>query len=204
MRLLFADVTRLSAQVAALLAQVAELKSRINKNSQNSSKPPSSDGIAKKKKTRSLRGKSNKKQGGQIGHKGTTLKLSETPTHVIRHPLPTHCHRCGDALPPDDAQVSERRQVIEAPVTPCEVIEHHALAQHCQCGQWHASLSRSRHRAETVQYGPNLRALGVHLNQGQLLPFARAARLIQDLYRISVTPGTLMAWVGAVSNFIPS
>ena len=49
-RFLFAEVTRLSAQVTALLAEVAELKARVNKNSQNSSKPPSSDGLAKKKK----------------------------------------------------------------------------------------------------------------------------------------------------------
>jgi transposase len=103
-RFLFAEVTRLSAQVTALLAEVAELKARINKNSQNSSKPPSSDGLAKKKKTRSLRGKSNKKQGGQIGRKGTALKLSENPTKVIRYPLSMHCHGYGDVLSPDGAR----------------------------------------------------------------------------------------------------
>ncbi|WP_089159943.1 IS66 family transposase [Caballeronia sordidicola] len=42
----------------------------------------------------------------------------------------------------------------------------------------------------------NLRALGVHLTQGQLLPFARAAQLIEDLHGIAVSPGTLVSWVG--------
>lgn len=48
---------------------------------------------------------------------------------------------------------------------------------------------------EAVQYGPNVRALGVHLTQGQMLPFARAAELIGDLYGLTVSPGALMAWV---------
>lgn len=47
-----------------------------------------------------------------------------------------------------------------------------------------------------MQYGPNLRALGVHLTQGQLLSMVRAAQLIFDLYGITVSPGTLMSWVG--------
>ena len=46
-----------------------------------------------------------------------------------------------------------------------------------------------------MQYGPNVRALGGHLTQGQLLPFARAAQLINDLYGIAISPGTLLAWV---------
>lgn len=49
---------------------------------------------------------------------------------------------------------------------------------------------------EVVQYGPNLRTLGEHLTQGQLLPFARACELIGDLYGITISPGTLVTWVG--------
>ncbi|PIL37768.1 hypothetical protein CR103_21805, partial [Massilia psychrophila] len=49
---------------------------------------------------------------------------------------------------------------------------------------------------EVAQYGPNVRALGVHLTQGQMLPFARAAELIHDIYGLSVSPGALLAWVG--------
>ena len=60
------------ALILMLLARLEVLESLVRKDSHNSSKPPSSDGLAKK--TRSLRGASDKKVGGQIGHEGTTLK----------------------------------------------------------------------------------------------------------------------------------
>jgi transposase len=44
-----------------------------------------------------------------------------------------------------------------------------------------------------------VRALGVHLTQGQMLPYARAAELISDLYGLPVSPATLLAWVGEAS-----
>src|SRR5215469_1386623 len=65
-------------QIAALLVRVQELEARLAKDSHNSSKPPSNDGL--KRKTKSLRAKSGKKPGGQLGHRGETLRLVATPT----------------------------------------------------------------------------------------------------------------------------
>ena len=64
-----------AAQIEMLLARIAELERRLALNSSNSSKPPSSDGLRKASKNRSLRETDNKKFGGQIGHKGDTLTL---------------------------------------------------------------------------------------------------------------------------------
>src|SRR5260221_12879545 len=61
------------AQNALLLERVQELEARLAKDSHNSSKPPSSDGLARK--TKSLRRRSGKKPGGQLGHRGETLRL---------------------------------------------------------------------------------------------------------------------------------
>ena len=84
-RFLFAEVKRQSAQIELLSAEVIALKAQLSKNSHNSSKPPSSDGLSKK--TRSLRDASGKKPGGQIGHQGSTLKRVATPTQIISHQM---------------------------------------------------------------------------------------------------------------------
>lgn len=181
------------ALILSLFARLEALESLVRKDSHNSSKPPSSDGLWKK--TRSLREVTGKKPGGQPGHKGTTLKQVSQPTQIITHSLPKQCDRCQQPLVQEDARIAERRQVIEVPKTTYDVIEYRTLSLLCQCGQQHASVFPMGVN-EAVQYGPNLRALGVHLTQGQLLPFARACELIGDLYGITISPGTLVTWVG--------
>ena len=55
-----------------------------------------------------------------------------------------------------------------------------------------------------MQYGPNVRARAVHLKQGQMLPYARAAELIGDVYGLAISPGTLVAWVGEARTALHS
>lgn len=189
-------IIALFEQVDALLTRVEMLETQVCKNSRNSSKPPSSDGLAKK--TRSLRESSGKAPGGQAGHKGTTLKRVAQATQTIDHPLPWQCDHCHGALPLADAEVAECRQVLDVPAAAFDVIEHRTLAVVCRCGQSHVSAFPAG-VTEPVQYGPNVKALGVHLTQGQMLPYARAAELIQDIHGLCVSPGTLVSWVGEAS-----
>lgn len=175
----------------ALWQRVETLEARVRKNSGNSSKPPSSDGLGKK--TNSLRESSGKKPGGQAGRKGTTLRQTE-PTATVTHPLPEHCDLCHAALPLELATRWERRQVVDVPVTRFDVIEHRTVQLTCRCGRRHTSAFPAGVDSP-VQYGPNVKALGVHLTQGQMLPYARAAQLIADLYGLTVSPATLVAWV---------
>jgi transposase len=184
------------ALILMLLARLEVFESLVPKDSHNSSKPPSSDGLAKKtKKTSSLREASGKKVGGQIGHEGTTLKKVAEATEIVRHPLPARCDQCNEPLPLENACVSETRQVFDIPATAYDVIEHRTLKVVCRCGQTHESAFPAE-VTEAVQYGPNVRALGVHLTQGQMLPFARASEMLQDLFGLPVSPGTLVSWVG--------
>ena len=184
--------------IDALFARLDAVEAKLGMNSENSSKPPSSDGLAKKQKTTSLRGKSDKTVGGQPGHKGSTLKRVAEPTSTQDHPTPSHCNRCHSALAFEEAHVLERRQVFDVPTMCFEVVEHRVYTVLCTCGQRHDSVFPSA-VSDLAQYGPNVRALGVHLTQGQMLPYARAAELIREMTGLSVSPATVLAWVGQAS-----
>ena len=100
-------------QIDFLTARVKELEERLDKDSHNSHKPPSSDGYSKKPV--SLRPHTGRKSGGQRGHEGSTLALSATPDTVVFH-TSLACGRCGTALDPASAQeTGQRRQVLDLP-----------------------------------------------------------------------------------------
>jgi transposase len=86
-----AVIEELRADNVALRSEVADLKHRLGLNSRNSSKPPSSDGLAKPA-LKSLRGKTTRSAGGQKGHPGSTLAQVVTPDEVAGHEpwLPHH------------------------------------------------------------------------------------------------------------------
>ncbi|WP_338849830.1 IS66 family transposase [Massilia sp. W12] len=184
------------ALILTLFARLEALENRVPKTSQNSSKPPSSDGL--QKKTRSLREASGKAAGGQAGHIGSKLERMTQVTETVRSPLPQYCTRCQQSLAHEQAQLLDSRQVIDIPLLPLQVTEYQKMAVRCQCGQVHTGEYPSG-VTENVQYGPNIRALGVHLTQGQMLPYSRAAQLITDLYGLKVSPGSLYAWVEQAS-----
>lgn len=85
------QISELSTQVNRLNVRVTELEAQLNKNSSNSSKPPSSDGL--KKKPKNNRKKSGKPTGGQPGHEGKTLEKVKNPDEVVDI-KPEHCE-CG-------------------------------------------------------------------------------------------------------------
>src|ERR1700686_5568084 len=88
-------IASLRAEITALRAEVADLRRRLNLDSSNSSKPPSSDGLKKKPRIAgSLRGRSGKAAGGQKGHQGGTLRQGAAPDHVVWRGGGAWCH-CG-------------------------------------------------------------------------------------------------------------
>ena len=180
-------------EVRQLKARVAELEARLSKDSHNSHKPPSSDGL---QKTRSLRVASGKPPGGQAGHKGSGLKRVSVPDAVIEHRLPEHC-ACGARLA--TTRACERRQVFDIPVARFEVTEHRTWQARCRCGREHHSAFPAG-VGQLAQYGPNVKALAVHLTQGQLLPLLRTAQLIEQLFGLPVSAATVHAWIGEAAQ----
>ena len=90
------------------------LQDQVAKDSRNSSKPPSSDGL-QKPRTRSLRRNEGRKPGGQPGHEGQTLQMVEAPTHVASHGV-NQCPHCQCDLSTIAPLEHGRRQVFDIPV----------------------------------------------------------------------------------------
>ncbi|MBF6591833.1 MAG: IS66 family transposase [Ktedonobacterales bacterium] len=184
------------ATISRLEARIRELEARLAKDSQNSSKPPSSDGL--QRRPRPSRPASRKRTGGQRGHAGHTLALVEVPDVVVRH-APARCAQCQTPLEGLAGLIVERRQVHDLPVRCLEVTEHQVEQVRCPaCGTGTRGAFPEEARAP-VQYGPRLRAVAVYLNQYQLVPEERTGEALADLFEAAVSDGTIAAWVGQAS-----
>ena len=187
-RLLWSMLQSQAKQIAALQAQVADLQSKRNKNSRNSSKPPSSDGL-NKPAPKSLRVAGQNPTGGQNGHPGSTLGKATQPDKIVIHDVPDHCQACNCELP--FAYLSETRQVFDLPAVKYEVTEHHAMQSICSCGHVHTGKFPGGVNA-AVQYGPRAQAAMVHLNQNHAVSVQRTAALMKDFFDLPVSQATVV------------
>lgn len=184
------------ALITQLVERVQALEAQLAQDSHNSSKPPSSDEFVRSPKKRSLRKVSGKKPGGQPDHEGHSLHQVAQPDHFTNHFAPT-CQGCKVDLAQVAASAEyEARQVFELPVAlRLEVTEHRAYTTVCPHCQHRSKAAFPSHVTNWVQYGPGFRALGVYLVQYQLLPYARACELLNQIYSETLSPGTLAGLV---------
>src|SRR3978361_983637 len=191
----------LSKENGALRQRVAVLRRRLAKNSSNSSKPPSSDGLKKPPRVlKSLRGRSGKASGGQVGHKGDTLRPMDKPDRIECHAA-TACRHCEACLTAAMVMGVERRQVFDLPQPRLEVTEDRAsvyLGHHCS-GVTKAAFPDAV--TAHVQYGPRLRAAAVYLNVQQLIPEDRVCEAVADLFAAaSLCPASVVAWTAKAAE----
>ncbi len=173
--------------------RIKELERRLGLNSENSGKPPSSDGHGKKSRQNNLREKSGKKSGSQQGHAGTNLKQVANPTSTV-DPVPPACAACGEALGIDQSTGHQKRQVFDIPKPqPVEVTEHRAHRCRCShCGTQTVGAFPDHVTAGT-QYGATIAAVVVHLQRWHLIPEDRLAELIKDMFGIELATATIAA-----------
>jgi transposase len=186
---LAALVVRQAERIDQLEAEVAELKRQLGQNSQNSSRPPSSDSPFAKPAPKSLRRKSGRKPGGQPGHPGSTLALVADPHERERHE-PGACTGCGADLVDAPEVGMERRQVFDLPPISVRVTEHQLIARRCSCGATTCGVAPEGVTAP-VQYGPRITAITLYLYVGQFLSKKRTAHALAELFGTPVSEGTV-------------
>ena len=188
-----ARIAELSAEIASLNQTIRELKEQINKNSKNSSKPPSSDGLKKPavNKNKSLRESSGKKQGAQEGHDGVHLSVISDPDHIENH-MHSDCTGCphrAECL--SKACIKETRHEVDTVVT-VDVTAHNAIeVRECPLHGGVKTGSFPENIKATVQYGKNLQAMVVAFNTVGAVSINRTHEILSSVFNILLATGTI-------------
>jgi transposase len=162
-------------------------KKNVKKDSHNSSLPPSSDLFSKNK---SLRPISTRPNGGQVGHKGSTLGMSETPDKIIDLKS-DFCSVCGQSLTGELFTLKAKRQVIEIP--PIVPIYEEYRQYVCQCPTCqHQQLTDFPLGVNApIQYGSSVETLVGYFSVYQFIPYQRLQRLFSQLFSLPLSQGSI-------------
>jgi len=181
-------IDQLVDSIRKLTERIKALEEKSNKDSHNSDKPPSSDGLQRRIHKR--RESSGKKPGAQEGHEGTTLRMVKHPQQVQIHEV-RRCQGCGRSLQQEKPRGYEPRQVFDIPPIVVQVTEHRAQIKRCpRCGELTAAAFPSGVSHKT-QYGTRLKAFAVYLKNHGFLSYSRTAQAFADLFGIPLSVGTL-------------
>ena len=181
-----AKIPLLIARIEVLERELARYTTR--KDSNNSSMPPSKD-ENRPPRTSSLREKSDRKAGGQPGHEGKTLEMTDTPDKIIEHRA-CFCPECGKDVSDLTFELFGKRQVIDIPTIKQIVTEHRVYRCKCTCGKMVES-DFPVGVDSPVRYGKNIETLIGYLSVRQYLPFKRLQEMLNDIFAVQISEGGL-------------
>lgn len=168
-------------------ATIKKLEDQLAINSGNSSQAPSKD-EHKPAKARSLRKKSKRPPGGQVGHPGRGGKLSDHPDEIVEYAV-SICEDCGRDLRDVVADEILRKQVEDIPPLRTLITEHRVEIKTCPCcaARWQAGGCPVSHQFE---YGPRIKAISVYLSTFQFIPALRTKQML-SIFGVELSTGTL-------------
>lgn len=194
-------IPELEELIQHLNEEVRRRKGQVGNESHKSSLPPSSDRFSRQRKSRSLRQKSGKNPGGQPGHQGQTLQMSQEPTEIITLPAVTPCSHCQADLSGVAVKTMERRQRIDVPPPPPLEVKPDAGAwKMCPPCQHQVHATFPAEVAAPVHYGPRVSALAVSVMTQQLLPRRRTTALLADPFGGHLSEATLTPLITRAAN----
>jgi len=186
---LLEELKQLREENKFLKERVAELERRLNLNSNNSSKPPSSDGLKKKSRNNSLREKGKNKSGGQSKHRGSTLAQTKEPDKKIVYKLDS-CLDCGKDLKRIKPLNIVKRQIFDLVLPSIEVTEHQTETKCCPACKQKSSTIFPIGVNAPVQYGPVIKSLSVYLQNQHYIPEKRLQGIFKDVFGLHLTTST--------------
>ncbi len=183
-------IKTLEQTIESLKQTIAKQNEKLNKDSHNSSKPPSTDGL-KKPKVPNLRTKSDKKPGAQKGHKGTTLFSDLKPDETKQH-MPSECVGCPHySVCYKKAKVGETRKVIDI-ILDTKVTAHESLViRNCLKDNRQKRGEFPEDVTGPIQYGSSLRAFVVSLNTVGAVSINRIHEILGEVFDIPLSTGVI-------------
>lgn len=186
------ELTKENAMLKEIIAtqndQIQKLKSRLNKDSNNSSKPPSTNGY--KKVVQNNRDKTGNKIGGQFGHKGNYLKYFSNPTEIIEKKVLV-CDQCKGEVESSEEYTFKQLADIEIHLS---VKEERVFSGVCiNCGKPHTGVF-SEEYVNPVQYGNNLKSLITLLNSHGFVSINKTTEILKSItdHQINISDATVV------------
>ena len=193
-------------RIEELEAKLAQYEAP-DKNSGNSSTPPSKESIKAEaiRRTRTLRKPTGRTPGGQKGHEGSTLKMTQTPDET-EDVSANYCTRCGESLKDSERILDYVTQVVSIPELKPVVKEIRHYITICKnCGERVRSHAPRKRGSNAVVYDPAIKSLVVYLSVVMFLPYGRIEDFFKEVFGLEISQGSFVNWVGeARKNAAPA
>jgi transposase len=192
------QICRQARTIQRLTEENKELRKRLSKyeqppkDSSNSNTSPGKESIKSevKRRTSSLRPKSNRMAGGQVGHSGCTRETADAPDEAIDLQS-DYCRECGADLSEAGGTFEYAIQEIDIPVIQPIVREYRHYAKVCKCGCHNRSYEPRKRGGSRIVFGKKVQALVVYYNVVRCIPYERLQSMLRSVYDIEMSQGTI-------------